>query len=327
MRLSVVIPTFNRRDRLARVLEALDAQWGEVAGGFECIVVDDGSEDGTATLLREAVLAGRLRALSPGHGGPARARNAGARAAAGEILVFLGDDTEPQPGFLLAHDRAHRESGGPRAVLGYTGWDEARMRVTPLLRHLNERGLQFGFSLIADPENVPFNFFYASNVSLPRETFLAIGGFDETFPFAAWEDVEFAYRARRAAAPLGIVYRPEARARHDHPLSVPDFRKRQRLSGLAGAVFVSKHPEMGEWLGVGEARLLGAVRPLRLSVLERAVRLADEAGLPLPGRAYDKLFRWDYLAGLREGLAGGLVTAASGERDASAAPAKAGALH
>ena len=327
MRLSVVIPTFNRRDRLARVLAALDAQRGEISGGFECIVVDDGSEDGTAALLRDAVLAGRLRSLSPGHGGPARARNAGARAAAGEILVFLGDDTAPEPGFLLAHDRAHREGGAARAVLGYTGWDEARMRVTPLMRHLNERGLQFGFSLIADRENVPFNFFYASNVSLPRESFLALSGFDETFPYAAWEDVEFAYRARRAVPPLGIVYRPEARARHDHPLSVLGFRRRQHLSGLAGAVFASKHPEMSDWLGVGEARHLGAVRPLRLSVLERVVRLADEAGLPLPGAMYDKLFRWDYLAGIRDGLAGGPASNASGERDASAPPAKAGALH
>ena len=78
-------------------------------------------------------------------------------------------------------------------------------------------GTQFGYSIIPDPDDVPFNFFYTSNVSLPRGTFLALGGFDEEFPYAAWEDVEFAYRATRATPALRMVYRPAARTRHNHP--------------------------------------------------------------------------------------------------------------
>lgn len=303
MRLSVVIPTLDRKERLGRTLAALEAQRGGVEGGVEILVVDDGSTDGSRLLLAGLEKEGRLRALFPGHGGPARARNAGAREAAGEILVFLGDDIVPEPGFLAAHDAAHRETPGePRAVLGRTDWDSSRIRVTPMLRHLERNGLQFGYGLIRDPENAPAWFFYASNVSLSRDAFLRLGGFDETFGGAAWEDVEFALRAAAARPPLRLVYRPGARARHDHPTSVGSFRVRQKASGKAAARLFAKHTDLASPLGVSEARSLEATRPALLSVLENLVRALDPLGVPLPGLVYDKLFRWDYLDGLREGL-------------------------
>jgi glycosyltransferase involved in cell wall biosynthesis len=303
VRLSVVVPTYERKERLTRTLDALEGQTGEVGGGVEVVVVDDGSTDGTRDLLAARQRAGRLTALLSDHGGPARARNAGARAARGEILLFLGDDVVPGPGLLATHDRAHREAGtGPCAVLGHTAWDASRMRVTPMLRHLERFGLQFGFDLIRDPEDVPAWFFYASNVSLPRQHFLEAGGFDESFGGAAWEDVEFALRAAAAPRPLRLVYRPAARACHDHPTSVASFRERQRTSGRGAAVLLRKRPDLAASLGVDEARSAGKDRPASLRMLETLVAVADPLGVPLPGRVYDKLFRWDYLAGLGEAL-------------------------
>lgn len=322
MRLSVVIPTLDRKERLERTLAALEAQRGDVKGGVEILVVDDGSTDGTRALLAGLEKEGRLRALAQEHGGPARARNAGAREAAGEILVFLGDDIVPEPRFLATHDRAHRERPDePRAVLGRTVWDSSRMRVTPMLRHLEENGLQFGYGLIRDPENVPAWFFYASNVSLPREAFLGLGGFDESFGGAAWEDVEFALRAAADRPPLRLVYRPEARARHDHPTSVGSFRERQRISGRAAAHLLARHPDLASPLGVSDARSLEATRPSFLSAAESLIRVLDPLGVPVPGRVYDKLFRWDYLDGLREALANPPAEAVS------RSPGRAGGLH
>jgi glycosyltransferase involved in cell wall biosynthesis len=303
VRLSVVIPTFNRKERLLRTLLSLQAQRRDMPAGVEVIVVDDGSSDGTRDLLGEHENAGHLRALFPEHGGPARARNAGARAATGDILVLIGDDIIPLPGFLLAHDRAHRETGaGSRAVLGRTEWDPSRMRITPLLTHLDRRGLQFGYDLIPDPDDVPAWFFYASNVSLPLAAFLRLGAFDESFGGAAWEDVEFALRAVRAPEPLQIVYRPEARALHDHPTSLTSFRARQHSSGCAAAILARRWPETASSLEVDRALSLGPRRPLGLRAIEVLVRSLDPLGVPLPGRLYDKLFRWDYLAGLKEAL-------------------------
>jgi LmbE family N-acetylglucosaminyl deacetylase/GT2 family glycosyltransferase len=305
-RLSVVVPTFDRRSDLGRTLAALDAERATLPFGVEVVVVDDGTRDGTDALLRD--WAARTRgatALRQENAGPARARNRGAAAAAGELLLFLGDDTVPEPGFLAVHEKAHRLGGpGPLAVLGYTTWDRERMRVTPFLTHLNENGLQFGYSILPDPDDVPFNFFYTSNVSLPRGTFLSLGGFDEEFPHAAWEDVELAYRASRSSPALRMVYRPAARTRHHHPTTLPSFRSRQRKAGQAAATFARKHPELRHWLGLEEASRPAGPRPLRLALQEAAIRLLDPLGVRFPGAVYDRLLRWDYLEGIRDALRG-----------------------
>jgi GT2 family glycosyltransferase len=301
-RLSVVVPTRGRRAKLARVLDALAAQAQEVGGALETLAVDDGSEDDTrAFLASRPADPARLTALSQEHAGPAAARNRGAAAARGERLVFLGDDTVPQPGFLATH-AAPPERDGPVAVLGYTTWDRVRMRVTPFLVHLNERGPQFGYGLLTDPEAVPFSFFYTSNVSLPRETFHALAGFDASFSSAAFEDVELAYRATRASPPLSIVYRPAARALHEHPTTLHAVLRRERIKGGAAARFARKHPELAGWLGADRARRLPRTRPASLEWIERTLRLLDPLGLPLPARAYDKLLAWPYLDALRREL-------------------------
>jgi glycosyltransferase involved in cell wall biosynthesis len=302
VRISVVIPTHGRRARLERVLDALAAQAGEVGGDLETIVVDDGSKDDTKEFLAlRRPDAANVRALAQENAGPACARNAGAAAARGERLVFLGDDTVPEPGFLATH-AAPPERGRPVAILGYTSWDAERMRVTPFLTHLNERGAQFGYALITDPEDVPFNFFYTSNVSVPRDAFLALGGFDVSFPSAAWEDVELAYRASRAKDPLLLVYRPAARTRHEHPTTLESVLRRQRASGRAAALFARKHPELSAWLGVDETSTLPARRPLRVAAAACALVALDRLGLPLPRRVYDKVLRRPYLEGLQEAL-------------------------
>jgi glycosyltransferase involved in cell wall biosynthesis len=315
-RLTAVIPTHDRLEKLRRVLGALEAQEGEVPGGLEIVVVDDGSSDGTAGELASWRRAGRVL-LTQARSGPAVARNRGARAASGERLLFLGDDTTPEPGCLAAHLQAHAAARGGTsaadvAVLGYTGWDRERVRVTPLLEHLNENGLQFGYALIEDGQEVPFNFFYTSNVSLPRELFLSLGGFDETFPHAAWEDVELAYRATRRTPPLRLVYRAAARTRHDHEITLASFRQRQRRAGAAAAVFVARHPELSQWLGAGRAREAPVRRPAEAWSCELLVRLLDPVRIGLPAGVYDRVFAWDYLDGLRDGMSRLVDGAAAG---------------
>lgn len=301
VRLSVVVPTFDRLPALKRTLGALEEERKGLPFGVEVVVVDDGSGDGTGAFLAEwGSRTPRTKVITQRNSGPARARNLGAAEAVGELLLFLGDDTTPLPGFLAAHEKAHRLGAGPLAVLGYTTWDATRMRVSPFLTHLNEKGIQFGYSIIPDPDDVPFNFFYTSNVSLPRGTFLALGGFDEEFPHAAWEDVELAYRATRAVPALRLVYRPAARTLHDHPTTLASFRRRQRRAGVAAATFARKHPELSHWLGLEEAKRPRAARPPRLVLMELAIRLLDPLGIRLPESTYDRVLRWDYVEGLRD---------------------------
>jgi hypothetical protein len=94
----------------------------------------------------------------------------------GEIVLFLGDDTVPQSGWLAAHLEEHRLFGpqGPMATLGYTSFPPETD--SPFRRFINEHGTQFGYSIIDDPTVVPFNFFYTSNISLPRVILERLGG-------------------------------------------------------------------------------------------------------------------------------------------------------
>lgn len=294
---SVIIPTCNRRRILAEVLHALDEQ--RQAPPFEIVVVDDGSTDGTFEWLGERSGSRPLRRLRQQNRGPAAARNRGVAAAAGGLVAFLGDDTIPEPDWLARHFARHRR-GSPEdgatvrlAVLGYTAW-HPRMRLTPFLRYINEQGPQFGYALISDPEHVPFNFFYTSNLSLAREWLLE-EPFDETFPDPAWEDIETAYRLFQRG--LRLVYEPQARLRHDHPTDFRRFAARQERAGASAVRFARKHPELAGFLGIGHAG--PAPLPPRLSRLRREclVRALQFLPVSLPGM-WEEALRVHYLRGL-----------------------------
>ena len=295
---TVVIPTYERPGTLRRVLDALAAQ--RDAPEFEVVVVDDGSRDETPHLLETYRPSYPFRFFAQSNGGPAKARNRGVREARGERILFLGDDTVPEAKLVSAHARGHAAHRPYAvAVLGYTTWPRER-RVSPFLHHINEYGLQFGYGLIEDSESVPFNFFYTSNISLSRADLLEAGLFDTTFPNAAWEDIEIAYRMTRRG--LKIVYRPEAVARHHHEISFVSFRKRQASSGESAAVFYAKHPELGGFLGVPEAMAFERQESLSGGLRAFWAGLAERWELPGGRRAVDRVLREDYLRGLRRGL-------------------------
>jgi glycosyltransferase involved in cell wall biosynthesis len=294
--LSIVIPTYNRAEMLVRVLDALSAQ--QDAPDFETIVINDGSTDDT-----EQRVAGRgeITFRTQPNSGPGRARNHGVSLARGTFVIFIGDDTVPEPRFLAEHARVHRESNDDPLVacLGYTGWPPSE-RVTAFMDYINDYGLQFGYKLIRDGDVVPFNFFYTSNISVARQLLVA-HPFDTTFPAAAWEDIELAYRLD--ALGLKIRYNAKAITRHHHPMSVDSFARRQYTVGKSGAIFYRKHPELGHFLGVEEVTARTLADEKRLRRLRRGARLGERYRWLARPKVFETLMREHYLRGLREGLA------------------------
>ena len=304
---SVVIPTYRRPEVLLQVLDALGRQ--ESPPEFEVLVIDDGSGDATADKLRAYSPPYPFRPFFQENSGPARARNRGVSEARGSHVLFLGDDTVPEPALLAVHAQSHAESGSePVAVLGYTTWPRER-KVSPFLHHINEYGLQFGYGLIEDPDAVPFNFFYTSNISLSRVLLEEAGLFDTTFPHAAWEDIELAYRLSKIG--MKILYRPRAVARHHHDITFASFRRRQEKSGEAAAIFFEKHPELGGFLGVPQALTLSNGSSLSNRALALWAALAEKWDLPGSRGAVDRVLRDDYLRGLGRSLAARGWTATS----------------
>jgi len=277
VQLSVVIPTLRRAATLRRCLDRLEGQ----AGVAEVVVVDDPARD-DAGAVADAV-AGRARIVHTHAPGVSAQRNAGWRAAGGDLVLFLGDDVLAEPGLVAAHRAAHeREPAEEVAALGHVTWAR-ELRVTPFMRFL-ERGLQFDFGSIPG-DDAGWGRFYAANASLKRGLLERSGGFDESFAFG-YEELELARRLHD----LGLVLRyvPGARGEHLHEQTLAAYRERMATVARAERAFVAKHPDVPPYFhdlfaaavrsparGRG-ARLAGVV-PERLPVLGPRVHASAEA--------------------------------------------------
>ena len=142
--------------------------------------------------------------------------------------------------------------------------------MTPLLEYVNLYGPQFGFDLLIDQADAPFNFFYTANISMPRDV-PGEAPFHPAFPTAGWEDTELGYRLTRRG--LRIVYERSASARHWHPTDLPGFYRRQRRMGAAIKPLLRLHPQL-------EARLVPPT-PAALRWAPRLLGPCLEAALPL----------------------------------------------
>lgn len=179
-RISVVIPTRNRPVELGACLARLaPGEQSLDATAYEVIVADDG--DAAATSARLARDFPFARAITGPRRGPAANRNAGARAAQAPWIAFTDDDTLPSKEWLaslLAITEGHDVVEGRTTCAAGI---HSPMQTAPI----NESG----------------GWWWSCNLGVRREFFLdVLGGFDERFPFAHMEDVDFRERARAAGA-------------------------------------------------------------------------------------------------------------------------------
>lgn len=214
LRLSVVIPTYDRPQRLAACLEAL-ARQQLPREHFEVIVVDDGSPAPAESAL--AAVQGRLDAtlLRQPRLGPARARNAGAERARGALLVFTDDDCQPHTDWLSALAAAAEQA--PGAGLGGSTRNALADNVYSATSQLLVDHLYESFN----PEPSDARFFTSNNLALPTGEFRRLGGFAESFVLPAGEDRELCDRWRHAG--LRLVFAPDARVEHFHALDFVGF--------------------------------------------------------------------------------------------------------
>lgn len=197
MRVSVVIPTVNRRDSVMRTVSTILRQ-DFPASDREIIVVIDGASDGTAEALRKCEANSQLRILEfEKNRGPSAARNAGWRAATGELIVFLDDDMVCTPGLLRAHVAAHTGIGNSQ-IVGMGAISISPGNPLSLASELFLRGLGAEYQRHREyPEEPwPKNAWSFANTSVARAVVERVGGFDERF--RKREDAEFGVRLLQA---------------------------------------------------------------------------------------------------------------------------------
>jgi len=282
-RVSVVLVLHNRAELTLRCLRSLAAQ---ATVSFEVIVVDNASTDRTRDLIERLVGARVL--VNPVNQGFLLAVNLAARVAQGELLLLLNNDAELMPGSLDAAVSVLRAMPDVGAVGGKLVLPDGRLQEAGSIiwRDGSCQGYARGEAPLA-PETMfrrDVDFCSGAFLLTRRDLFVELGGFDERFQPAYYEDADYCVRAWQAGK--RVVYEPRAVALHVEFASTRVASRALDLQAARRLIFRHKH---AAWLdrehraraaGVLAARIRPPTRRRVLVVDDRAPRGAEGAGFP-----------------------------------------------
>ncbi len=300
---SIVIPTRNRAEDLKACLLALAAQ-DFPRDSYEVLVCDDGSEEEIGEVVAEFRRGGfEVRHLGQEAKGPAAARNLGIRHSKGTIVAMTDSDTLPDRLWLRKLSEAFANNPDAVAV-------EGRVYAA------NEGEFD---PLGEGPSNKSGGVYLTCNCAYRRDVLLQIGGFDESFPYPAYEDTELAARARQIGR---IVWEPAAVVIHpQRPLTLRAVLKKlkhweyvllmgHRYGYLAWERYPAKYPGLrvallsvialpgakfktaARWVG---RRPKDAIKLFLFGLVESVGALMTVAPMALFGMRQEKITRRRYL--------------------------------
>ncbi|MFD1506951.1 glycosyltransferase [Georgenia yuyongxinii] len=252
---SVVVPALDAAATIATQLDALAAQDADV--GWEVVVVDNGSTDATVEVCRTyAAVLPSLRVISCTTPGTSAARNAGAAAAFGKLLLFCDADDQVAPGWLAAMTRAltHTDADAAGGAIENDLLNPGSQPYLP--RHPDHLPVVAGFL----PRAI------TANLAVRRDAFEALGGFAPEYDYGG-PDTEFCWRLQLAG--FRLAYAPDA---------VVHYRHRHELRAVARKAYRT---------GISRGRLFrdyarhGMPRPRLVGVLVRWAGLAAQAPVAL----------------------------------------------
>jgi glycosyltransferase involved in cell wall biosynthesis len=287
-----VIPTYNRVERLGRVLRALAAQTVD-AREFEVVVVSDGSTDATDAVIPVLQMPYKLLFVSQPNSGPAVARNTGVGRASGELILFLDDDVVPSPELIEQHLFCHAHSECSLVVIGPM-LTSPGYRASPFVRW-EQAMLYKQYDAMLRGDYAPtYRQFFTGNASLSRRLILDTGGFDSRYRRA--EDIELAYRL--AEEGTHFLFNEKAIGYH--------FAERSFRSWIEIARSYGRNDVIFDRETVPESRLQQArLEFKRRNVCTRALTRACvgrewlEQSLQWPFRgivAFSEILRWEHLS-------------------------------
>ena len=212
-KISVIIPTYNAQESISNCLRALCRQTVH-HDLYEIIVVDDGSTDDTRQILDQFP---EISLVAIPHGGPSVARNAGAKTACGELIVFTDSDCVPTPEWLQAIVAPFEDN----QIIGVKG--VYRTDQKGIIARFVQLEYQYKYERLARWKYIDFVDTYAA--AYRRDVFLANGGFDTSFTVPSVEDQELSFRLAQKGYPL--IFAPDAAVYHRHDRNIAEYWKRK----------------------------------------------------------------------------------------------------
>jgi len=231
---SVIIPTFERPQKLKRSLEAV-AKLNYPSSKFEVIVVSDGGAAFPDELLSSFKENINLTILHPPHLGLASARNLGAEKAKNDFLAFIDDDCEPDVDWL--NNLSAQFNLTPKHLLGGRTMNALK---TNIFSESSQMLIDYLYDYAAK-SNPNFAFFTGNNLALARTGFFSIGGFDQTFPVAAGEDRDFCRRWLEGKGESHLLN--AAVVRHYHKLGLKSLGRQHFNYGRGSYYFRRQRAE------------------------------------------------------------------------------------
>jgi len=274
-KISVIVPTYNREHTLKRALQSVFRQ---SVAPYEVIVVDDGSDDDTATLI--AAQFETVEYLYQQNKGVSSARNRGIDVAKGDWIAFLDSDDEWQPKKLQTQVEALRAEPSYRLCHSDEIWVRNGTRVNAMKKHAKFGGHIFQKCL-------PMCVISPSSVLVQRQVFEEIGGFDEALPACEDYDYWLRYCARYPVlyvdAPLLVKY-----GGHEDQLSrrywgMDRFRVNALEKLLKSGVLSGVNRTAALEMIAGKCQVLnkGALKYDNIELLEYCARIQRDLLLPI----------------------------------------------
>lgn len=235
MKLSLIVPVYNRPDEVRELLLSLQAQQYCL---YELIIVEDGSTLSSRDVVAELGSSlPQVQYIETSNGGPSRARNIGASQATGDYLIFLDSDVVLPPRYLIAVEEGIALGGYD----AFGGPDKASPDFTPMQRAINYAmtstlttgGIRGGKAKGMESFK-PRSF----NLGCRRELYMRLGGFDEGMRFG--EDIDFSLRLLESGARVGLI--SEAWVYHKRRVDLRKFFKQVHNSGIARIHLEHRHP-------------------------------------------------------------------------------------
>jgi glycosyltransferase involved in cell wall biosynthesis len=223
---SVIIPAYNAENYLPFCLDAL-LQQSRLPD--EIIVVDDGSTDNTKGVAGAYSL---VILLTQKNGGPAKARNAGAKKARSNIIIFLDSDCVPEKDWLANMIAPFEDE----KVVGVQGAYKTKQK--EWVARFDQLDIEYRYERMKRSKRLDWIGSYSA--AYRKDIFLAQGGFDESFTRASGEDAELSYRL--AEKGMVLIFNPQAIVYHTHPSSFWKFLDVEYFRAYWRMRMYVKHP-------------------------------------------------------------------------------------